>query len=213
MKLITETVQDINILTETKDGQKHYFIEGVFMQAEAKNRNGRVYPMAVMEKELDRYQKEYVKTNRAMGELGHPEGPTVNLERVSHLIKDLRLEGNDVYGKAKILDTPYGKIVRNLIDEGVKLGVSSRGMGSLKEQDGVNVVQEDFMLAAVDVVADPSAPNAFVNGIMEGREWIWDGGVLKPVEVENYKRIIEKTSSKNLEEQAMKLFKDFISKL
>jgi hypothetical protein len=125
----------------------------------------------------------------------------------------LRLEGNDVYGKAKILDTPYGKIVRNLIDEGVKLGVSSRGMGSLKEQDGVNVVQEDFMLAAVDVVADPSAPNAFVNGIMEGREWIWDGGVLKPVEVENYKRIIEKTSSKNLEEQAMKLFKDFISKL
>jgi hypothetical protein len=213
MKLITETVQDINILTEEKNGQKHYFIEGVFMQAEAKNRNGRVYPMAVMEKELGRYQNEYVKTNRAMGELGHPEGPTVNLERVSHLIKDLRLEGNDVYGKAKILDTPYGKIVRNLIDEGVKLGVSSRGMGSLKEQDGVNVVQEDFMLAAVDVVADPSAPNAFVNGIMEGREWIWDGGVLKPVEVENYKRIIEKTSSKNLEEQAMKLFKDFISKL
>jgi len=213
MKLITETVQDINILTEEKNGQKHYFIEGVFMQAESKNRNGRVYPMAVMEKELGRYQNEYVKTNRAMGELGHPEGPTVNLERVSHLIKDLRLEGNDVYGKAKILDTPYGKIVRNLIDEGVKLGVSSRGMGSLKEQDGVNVVQEDFMLAAVDVVADPSAPNAFVNGIMEGREWIWDGGVLKPVEVENYKRIIEKTSSKNLEEQAMKLFKDFISKL
>jgi hypothetical protein len=213
MKLITETVQDINILTEEKNGQKHYFIEGVFMQAEAKNRNGRVYPMAVMEKELGRYQNEYVKTNRAMGELGHPEGPTVNLERVSHLIKDLRLEGNDVYGKAKILDTPYGKIVRNLIDEGVKLGVSSRGMGSLKEQDGVNVVQEDFMLAAVDVVADPSAPNAFVNGIMEGREWIWDGGVLKPVEVENYKRIIEKTSSRNLEEQAMKLFKDFISKL
>jgi hypothetical protein len=213
MKLITETVQDINILTEEKNGQKHYFIEGVFMQAEAKNRNGRVYPIAVMEKELGRYENEYVKTNRAMGELGHPEGPTVNLERVSHLIKDLRLEGNDVYGKAKILDTPYGKIVRNLIDEGVKLGVSSRGMGSLKEQDGVNVVQEDFMLAAVDVVADPSAPNAFVNGIMEGREWIWDGGVLKPVEVENYKRIIEKTSSKNLEEQAMKLFKDFISKL
>jgi len=213
MKLITETVQDINILTEEKDGQKNYFIEGVFMQAEEKNRNGRVYPIAVMEKELGRYQNEYVKTNRAMGELGHPEGPTVNLERVSHLIKDLRLEKNDVYGKAKILDTPYGKIVRNLIDEGVKLGVSSRGMGSLKEQDGVNVVQEDFMLAAVDVVADPSAPNAFVNGIMEGREWIWDSGVLKPVEVENYKRIIEKTPSRNLEEQAMRLFKDFISKL
>jgi len=213
MKLITETVQDINILTETKDGQKHYFIEGVFMQAEAKNRNGRLYPMPVMEKELNRYTNEYVKTNRAMGELGHPEGPTVNLERVSHLIKDLHLEKKDVYGKAKILDTPYGKIVRNLIDEGVKLGVSSRGMGSLKEEDGVNVVQEDFMLAAVDVVADPSAPNAFVNGIMEGREWIWEGGVLKPVDVENYKRIIKKTPLKNLEEQAMLLFKDFISKL
>ena len=213
MKLITETVQDINILTEEKDGQKSYFIEGVFMQAESKNRNGRVYPIAVMEKELDRYQKEYVKTNRATGELGHPEGPTVNLERVSHLIKDLRLEKNDVYGKAKVLDTPYGKIVRNLIDEGVKLGVSSRGMGSLKEQDGVNVVQEDFMLAAVDVVADPSAPNAFVNGIMEGREWIWDGGVLKPVDVENYKKTIERTPSRKLEEQAMQIFKDFISKL
>lgn len=213
MKLITETVQDINVLTEEKNGQKHYFIEGVFMQAETKNRNGRVYPVSVLEKELGRYNNEYVKQNRAMGELGHPDGPTVNLERVSHIIKDLRLEGNDIYGKAKILDTPYGKIVKNLMDEGAKLGVSSRGMGSLKEEDGVNVVQEDFMLAAVDVVADPSAPNAFVNGIMEGREWIWDGGVLKPVEVENYKKIIEKTSSRNLEEQAMKLFKDFISKL
>lgn len=213
MKLITETIQDINILTEEKDGKKSYFIEGVFMQAESKNRNGRVYPIAVMEKELGRYNTDYVKTNRAMGELGHPEGPTVNLERVSHLIKDLRLEKNDVYGKAKILDTPYGKIVRNLIDEGVKLGVSSRGMGSLKEQDGVNVVQEDFMLAAVDVVADPSAPNAFVNGIMEGREWIWDNGVLKPVEIEKYKATIEKTPSRKLEEQAMELFKDFISKL
>lgn len=213
MKLITETIQDINILTEEKNGQKHYFIEGIFMQAESKNRNGRVYPIAVMEKELGRYNSDYVKTNRAMGELGHPEGPTVNLERVSHLIKDLRLEKNDVYGKAKILDTPYGKIVRNLIDEGVKLGVSSRGMGSLKEQDGVNVVQEDFMLAAVDVVADPSAPNAFVNGIMEGREWIWDNGVLKPVDIEKYKATIEKTPSRKLEEQAIALFKDFISKL
>jgi len=213
MKLITETIQDINILTEEKNGQKHYFIEGIFMQAESKNRNGRVYPIAVMEKELGRYNNDYVKTNRAMGELGHPEGPTVNLERVSHLIKDLRLEKHDVYGKAKILDTPYGKIVRNLIDEGVKLGVSSRGMGSLKEQDGVNVVQEDFMLAAVDVVADPSAPNAFVNGIMEGREWIWDNGVLKPVDIEKYKATIEKTPSRKLEEQAIALFKDFISKL
>lgn len=213
MKLITETVQDVNVLTEEKNGQKSYFIEGVFMQAETKNRNGRMYPMAILEKELERYNKEYVKQNRAMGELGHPEGPTLNLERVSHLIKDLRLEGKDIYGKAKILDTPYGKIVKNLVDEGAKLGVSSRGMGSLKEQDGVNVVQEDFMLAAVDVVADPSAPNAFVNGIMEGREWIWDGGVLKPIELDAYKRIIEKTSSKNLEEQAIILFKNFLSKL
>jgi hypothetical protein len=148
-----------------------------------------------------------------MGELGHPEGPTVNLERVSHIIKNLSVDGKQIIGEAKIMDTPYGKIVKNLIDEGAKLGVSSRGMGSLKEQDGVNVVQEDFMLAAVDVVADPSAPNAFVNGIMEGKEWIWDNGVLKPVVIENYKKIIKKTPSRRLEEQAIHLFKDFISKL
>ena len=183
------------------------------MQSETKNRNGRMYPSSVMSKEVGRYNTEYVAQNRAMGELGHPEGPTVNLERVSHIIKDLRLEGNDVYGRAKILDTPYGKIVKNLMDEGAKLGVSSRGMGSLKEQDGVNVVQEDFMLASVDVVADPSAPNAFVNGIMEGKEWIWDNGIIKPVQIENYKKIIEKTSSRNLEEQAVRLFTDFIAKL
>jgi len=213
MKLITETTLGVRLLTEEKDGKKNYFIEGVFMQSETKNRNGRMYPGSVMSKEVGRYNKEYVEQNRAMGELGHPEGPTVNLERVSHIIKDLRLEGNDVYGRAKILDTPYGKIVKNLMDEGAKLGVSSRGMGSLKEQDGVNVVQEDFMLASVDVVADPSAPNAFVNGIMEGKEWIWDNGIIKPVQIENYKKIIEKTSSRNLEEQAVRLFTDFIAKL
>ena len=213
MKLITETTLGVRLLTEEKDGKKNYFIEGVFMQSETKNRNGRMYPGAVMSKEVGRYNTEYVAQNRAMGELGHPEGPTVNLERVSHIIKDLRLEGNDVYGRAKILDTPYGKIVKNLMDEGAKLGVSSRGMGSLKEQDGVNVVQEDFMLASVDVVADPSAPNAFVNGIMEGKEWIWDNGIIKPVQIENYKKIIEKTSSRNLEEQAVRLFTDFIAKL
>ena len=213
MKLITETTLGVRLLTEEKDGKKNYFIEGVLMQSETKNLNGRVYPGAVMSKEVGRYNKEYVEQNRAMGELGHPEGPTVNLERVSHIIKDLRLEGNDVYGRAKILDTPYGKIVKNLMDEGAKLGVSSRGMGSLKEQDGVNVVQEDFMLASVDVVADPSAPNAFVNGIMEGKEWIWDNGIIKPVQIENYKKIIEKTSSRNLEEQAVRLFTDFIAKL
>ncbi len=213
MKLITETTLGVRLLTEEKDGKKNYFIEGVFMQSETKNRNGRMYPSSVMSKEVGRYNTEYVAQNRAMGELGHPEGPTVNLERVSHIIKDLRLEGNDVYGRAKILDTPYGKIVKNLMDEGAKLGVSSRGMGSLKEQDGVNVVQEDFMLASVDVVADPSAPNAFVNGIMEGKEWIWDNGIIKPVQIENYKKIIEKTSSRNLEEQAVRLFTDFIAKL
>jgi hypothetical protein len=213
MKLITETTLGVRLLTEDKDGKKNYFIEGVFMQSETKNRNGRMYPSSVMSKEVGRYNTEYVAQNRAMGELGHPEGPTVNLERVSHIIKDLRLEGNDVYGRAKILDTPYGKIVKNLMDEGAKLGVSSRGMGSLKEQDGVNVVQEDFMLASVDVVADPSAPNAFVNGIMEGKEWIWDNGIIKPVQIENYKKIIEKTSSRNLEEQAVRLFTDFIAKL
>jgi hypothetical protein len=213
VKLITETTQSVQWLTEEKNGQKHYFIESVFMQSEMKNRNGRMYPSAVMDKEVDRYNTEYVKQNRAMGELGHPEGPTVNLERVSHIIKDLRIEGKDIYGKAKILDTPYGKIVKNLVEEGAKLGVSSRGMGSLKEQDGMNVVQEDFMLAAVDVVADPSAPNAFVNGIMEGREWIWNNGILKPVVIEEYKKIIEKTPSRKLEEQTMRLFADFISKL
>ena len=214
MKLITELTEDIKYIKENVgNGDKHYFIEGVFMQSETKNRNGRMYPSSVMSKEVGRYNTEYVAQNRAMGELGHPEGPTVNLERVSHIIKDLRLEGNDVYGRAKILDTPYGKIVKNLMDEGAKLGVSSRGMGSLKEQDGVNVVQEDFMLASVDVVADPSAPNAFVNGIMEGKEWIWDNGIIKPVQIENYKKIIEKTSSRNLEEQAVRLFTDFIAKL
>lgn len=213
MKLITETTLGVKLLTEEKNGAKNYFIEGVFMQSETKNRNGRIYPAATMSKEIERYNKEYVTQNRAMGELGHPEGPTVNLERVSHIIKDLKQDGNDVYGRAKILDTPYGKIVKNLMDEGAKLGVSSRGMGTLKEQDGVNVVQEDFMLASVDVVADPSAPNAFVNGIMEGKEWIWDNGIIKPVQIESYKKIIEKTASRNLEEQAIKLFADFIAKL
>lgn len=214
MKLITETTQsEIQVLTEEKNGQKNYFIKGVFMEADTKNRNGRVYPGAIMDKEIGRYNNEYVKQNRAMGELGHPEGPTVNLERVSHIIKNLSVDGKQIIGEAKIMDTPYGKIVKNLIDEGAKLGVSSRGMGSLKEQDGVNVVQEDFMLAAVDVVADPSAPNAFVNGIMEGKEWIWDNGVLKPVIIEQYKKVIKNTPSRKLEEQAMNLFKDFISKL
>ena len=204
MKLITETTQsEIQVLTEEKNGQKNYFIKGVFMESDTKNRNGRVYPGAIMEQEIGRYNNEYVKQNRAMGELGHPEGPTVNLERVSHIIKNLSVDGKQIIGEAKIMDTPYGKIVKNLIDEGAKLGVSSRGMGSLKEQDGVNVVQEDFMLAAVDVVADPSAPNAFVNGIMEGKEWIWESGRLVEKDIEQIKKDIRKTSSRHLEEAKM----------
>ena len=213
MKLITETTLSVKLLTEEKNGAKNYFIEGIFMQSETKNRNGRMYPSATMNNEVTRYNNEYVLQNRAMGEMGHPEGPSINLDRVSHIIKELRVEGNDVYGRAKILDTPYGKIVKNLMDEGAKLGVSSRGMGSLKEHEGVNIVQEDFMLASVDVVADPSAPNAFVNGIMEGKEWIWDNGIIQPIVIDSYKKIIENTASRNLEEQMMKLYADFVSKL
>ena len=215
MKLITEMTEDIRLIAEEnkETGQKDYFIEGIFMQSEQKNRNGRIYPNSVLMNEVKRYNKEYVKKNRAMGELNHPQGPTVNLDRVSHIIKELKEDGDDVYGKAKIMDTPMGKIAKNLIDEGAKLGVSSRGMGSLKEKDGVNEVQKDFMLAAVDIVADPSAPNAFVNGIMEGAEWIWDNGVLKQKTIEDYKDSIEKMSTRDLEENTIKLFKDFLSKI
>ena len=169
MLLITEVNDNVNLITEEVDGEKQYHIDGVFMQAEQKNRNGRVYPSRTLMNEVQRYNNEYVKTSRAMGELGHPEGPQLNLERVSHLIKELRIDGDNVYGKAKILDTPYGKIVKDLIKEGVKIGVSSRGMGSLKQNDkGINEVQDDFTLSAVDIVADPSAPDAYVQGIMEG---------------------------------------------
>lgn len=216
MKLITEMTEDIQLIAEVdeKTGEKDYYIEGIFMQSEQKNRNGRVYPKSVLMDEVKRYNNEYVKKNRAMGELNHPQGPTVNLDRVSHIIKELREDGDDVYGKAKIMDTPMGKIAKNLIDEGAKLGVSSRGMGSLKaNKNGVNEVQKDFMLAAVDIVADPSAPNAFVNGIMEGAEWVWDNGVLRQQTIDEYKTVIEKTSKENLEEKTLELFNDFLSKL
>ena len=214
MKLITETTQDVKILKEDSgSGPKKYYIHGVFMEAETKNRNGRVYPSPIMEREIVRYNNEYVRQNRALGELGHPSGPTVNLERASHMITEMRMDGKNVIGKSVILGTPYGKIVSSLIDEGVKLGVSSRGMGSLKEVNGYQEVQEDFMLAAVDIVADPSAPNAFVNGIMEGKEWVWDNGVLRQVTVESYKNTIKNTSSKNLTKTKLKLFEDFMSKL
>ena len=211
MLLITEVNDNVKLVTEEVNGEKQYHIDGIFMQAEQKNRNGRVYPKKTLMKEVQRYNNEYVKTNRAMGELGHPDGPQLNLERVSHLIKELRVDGNDIYGRAKILDTPYGKIVKDLVKEGVKIGVSSRGMGSLKQVNGVNEVQEDFNLAAVDIVADPSAPDAFVEGIMEGKEWVWENGILTARRIESYKKQIKSASKSNLEEAKLYAFADFLS--
>lgn len=217
MKLITELVEDQNIdflVEEDTSGEKSYFIKGIFMQAETKNRNGRIYPKETLAKEVKKYTKNYIKSNRAFGELGHPDGPVVNLERVSHMIKELKEDGNNWIGKAKVLDTPYGKIVKNLIDEGAKLGVSSRGMGTLKQQKGTNVVQDDFYLAtAADIVADPSAPDAFVEGIMESKEFWYENGIWKVSEVEQIKKEIQNTSKNNLEEAAIRLFKSYMSKL
>ena len=216
MKLICEVnEQDVEYITEAKEnGQKDYKIKGVFMQGEIKNRNGRVYPMQVLDEQVKKYNENYVKQNRAYGELGHPSGPTINLERVSHMITDLTKEGNNYIGEAKIMDTPYGKIVKNLMDEGAKLGVSSRGMGSLKQNGNSQVVQKDYHLAtAADIVADPSAPDAFVEGIMEGKEWIWDNGVLREAQVNEYKEEISKTSKADLEGAKLKIFADFLSKL
>ena len=180
LKLISEAVQDVEFITEAKeDGKKSYKIRGVFMQSDVKNRNGRIYPSEILAKEVAKYDKNFIKENRAFGELGHPDGPTVNLERVSHMITGLKQEGKDFIGEAKIMETPMGKIVKNLMDEGAKLGVSSRGMGSLEQRNGANYVRDDFYLAtAADIVADPSAPNAFVEGIMEGKEWIWNNGAI-----------------------------------
>jgi hypothetical protein len=215
MKLITETIEDIEVITEAKEnGGKDYKIRGIFMQADIKNRNGRVYPIATLSKEVARYTTEYINKRRAFGELGHPDGPTVNLERVSHMITSLKPEGKNFIGEAKVMDTPYGKIVKNLIDEGAQLGVSSRGMGSIQSSSQGNVVGKDFYLAtAADIVADPSAPDAFVEGIMEGKEWVWDNGVLKSKTIEEYKSEIERVRRKELTEVKSKIFKDFISKL
>ena len=215
MKLITETIEDIEVLTEANTkGGKDYKTRGVFMQADIKNRNGRVYPVATLSKEVARYTTEYINKRRAFGELGHPDGPTVNLERVSHMITSLKPEGKNFVGEAKIMDTPYGKIVKNLIDEGAQLGVSSRGMGSIQSSSQGNVVGKDFYLAtAADIVADPSAPDAFVEGIMEGKEWVWDNGVLKSKTVEEYKSEIERARRTELAEVKSKVFKDFVSKL
>ena len=180
MKLITETIEEAKVvITEGKSGQKNHFIEGIFLQGDLKNRNGRMYPVGLLEREVTKYDQSYIQKGRALGELGHPEGPTINLDRVSHSIQSLKREGNNFVGRARILDTPMGRIAKSLLDEGVKLGVSSRGLGSLKETNGMKVVADDFMLAtAADIVADPSAPDAFVNGIMEGREWVWENGLI-----------------------------------
>ena len=220
MKLITEVNERINCYEEVLDeatGKKSLFIEGVFMQSNIKNRNGRVYPTEVLDKEVSRYNEEYVQKKRAFGELGHPQGPTINLERVSHLITSMKKEGDNYVGKAKIMDSPYGNIVKNLIGEGAQLGVSSRGMGSLKQNnEGINEVQDDFYLAtAGDIVADPSAPDAFVNGIMEGVEWIWDNGVLRAAEVEQIKEDIEQSiRSRSDRQQAFaSAFDSFLSKI
>ena len=214
MKLIIETVEEVKYLVEENNGQKSHFIEGVFMQSEQKNRNGRVYPKPIMEREVKRYEREYINEKRAFGELGHPDSPSINLDRVSHMIVSLREDGNNYIGKAKILGTPYGNIVKNLIDEGAKLGVSSRGMGSLKPSNGYQLVQDDFYLAtAADIVADPSAPDAFVRGIMENKEWVYMNGVLQEMEIEQMQRQIKRAKQKQLEEVKLRQFANFISKL
>ena len=214
MKLITETVEDVQTLVEsTKTGEKTYKLKGVMMESDTKNRNGRIYENRILSKETKRYVVEYVNKNRAMGELNHPSGPTVNLDRVSHLITSLRENGKQVIGEAKIIDTPMGKIVKNLIDAGAKLGVSSRGMGSLETRNGVNYVKEDFTLAAIDIVADPSAPNAFVDGILEGKEWIWNNGILVEKQISDYHKQLKRTPKRKLEENAIKLFSDFLRQL
>ena len=216
MKLITEEIDQVEVIVEERNGKKSLYIEGVFLQGDIKNRNGRMYPAQTLAKEVSRYNEAFVGKGRALGELGHPDGPTVNLDRVSHKITSLRQEGANFVGRAKILNTPMGSIAKNLLDEGVKLGVSSRGVGSVSmNNEGVNVVGEDFMLAtAADIVADPSAPDAFVDGIMEGKDWIWDGGVLREkFAAKTYKQINTLASSRQLQENKLKLFKDFLGNL
>ncbi len=216
MKLIREEIESVEFLVENKNGKKSMYIEGVFLQADMKNRNGRVYPMETLRREVGRYSENHITSGRALGELGHPEGPTVNLDRVSHKIVSLKESGSNFIGKAKILGTPMGKIASSLIEEGVKLGVSSRGVGSLQQtKEGYSVVGEDFQLAtAADIVADPSAPDAFVDGIMEGKEWVWDGGILREKYAQKtYKQINTLVDQKKLDEQKLALFNDFLSNL
>ena len=215
VKLIAEAVEEVEYITEEKEGGgKNYKIRGIFMQADIKNRNGRLYPMEVLDEEVKKYNEKFIKQNRAFGELGHPDGPTVNLERVSHMITSLKPDGKNFIGEAKIMDTPMGKIVKNLMDEGAKLGVSSRGMGSLKQKDGANVVSDDFYLAtAADIVADPSAPNAFVEGIMEGKEWVWNNGALVEAHVADLKKKFDvKKHQRQVNLEALE-FAKFLEKL
>ena len=212
MKLITEHTHELEYITESKG--KEQYIKGIFMQSDLKNQNGRIYPHAVLKKEVNNFNNKYVKEGRALGELGHPMGPIINLDRVSHVIKELKEDGKNFVGKAKVMDTPNGKIVKNFISEGVKLGVSSRGMGSVKQnKEGVNEVQNDFVLSTVDIVADPSAPDAFVNGIMEGKEWAWDNGILKETEVAKYQRYMNESTRRNLEERTLTVFNNFLAGL
>jgi hypothetical protein len=214
MKLITETVEEVKMITEEKNGVKTLYIQGPFLVAEMKNKNGRMYKADTLAKEVGRYNEEYVTKNRAFGELGHPDSPTINLDRVSHLITNLKQEGSTWIGKAKILETPMGKIAKSLMEGGACLGVSSRGMGSLKEVNGVNVVQDDYYLAtAADIVADPSAPGAFVQGIMEGKEWVWDNGVVKEIDVNAYYNQIKNAKQRQIDEVSLKIFENFLSKL
>jgi hypothetical protein len=214
MKLITEEITDAEYIVEETNGKKNYAIKGIFMQSDIKNKNGRMYPKEILQREVVRYNREFINKNRAFGELGHPDGPTVNLERVSHMIKALYPEGNNFIGEARVLDTPYGKIVKSLIDEGARLGVSSRGMGTLSNSQGANVVNNDFYLAtAADIVADPSAPDAFVEGIMEGKEWIWDNGVLKEAQVKELKVQVESKERIARAEKNAIVFENFLKKL
>ena len=212
MKLIIEHTNEIEYLSEGKG--KEQYIKGIFMQSDIKNQNGRVYPHAVLQKEVKNFNTKYVNEGRALGELGHPMGPVINLDRVSHVIKELKEDGRNFIGKAKVMDTPNGKIVKNFISEGVKLGVSSRGMGSLKtNKKGVNEVQKDFVLSTVDIVADPSAPDAFVNGIMEGKEWVWENGVIKEQDIDAMKKIILNAKMKELEQKKLEVFHKFLQNL
>ena len=214
MRLIAEEITEVNFLSEEKEGKRSHFIEGVFLQSEIENKNGRKYPFKTLEREVAKYDESYIRKGRALGELGHPDGPSINLDKVSHKIESLRAEGNNFIGRAKILDTPNGRIAKSLLDEGVKLGVSSRGMGSLKQQEAVNIVQDDFMLAtAADIVADPSAPDAFVDGIMEGKEWVWDNGILKESAVAQIKQEIDEATLINLQERKVSAFSKFLKSL